>query len=233
VSRIADRFGRAAGTYDRATPVQQQIAARLAKRVLEAGPPAAARVAEFGCGTGHLGRALAPSLQPALWIATDIAPRMAAKAGGLAAAMDASRPALKPGFDLVCSSLTLQWIGDGEGAVAKWRGLVAPGGLLAVATLTAGTFAEWRQAVGHEAGPAFPAEDEARGWFSPSARIERFTLAEHHPSALHFLRAAKAAGIDAGGGRALPAGTMRRAMRALEAAGGSISYRVLIAVEPV
>ena len=37
----------------------------------------------------------------------------------------------------------------------------------------------------------------------------------------------------AGGGRALPAGTMRRAMRALEAAGGSISYRVLIAVEPV
>jgi SAM-dependent methyltransferase len=240
MSRIADRFGRAASTYESATPIQRQVAGRLADLVLASGVASGARVAEFGCGTGYLGRALTPPLQPSLWVATDLAPAMAAAARAstpLVAVMDAARPALEPGFDLVCSSLTLQWLTDPAAAVAAWRGLVRPGGRLAVATLIKGSFAEWREAVG-EAGatsarPAFPSFEEARTWFGPDAAIETVTLRERQPSALAFLRALRAAGTDAADSGALDAGIMRRAMAAFEAQGCAVTYRVLLAVEVV
>jgi malonyl-CoA O-methyltransferase len=238
MSRVADRFGRAASTYESATAIQRQVAARLAEAVLASKPPAGARVAEFGCGTGYLARALEPHLQPGLWVATDIAPAMAAAARRstpLAAVMDAARPALGPGFDVVCSSLTLQWLADPAAALAAWRALVRPGGLLAVATLIDGSFAEWRSALAGAgaapAGPVFPSLEQARAWFR--ADVETFTLTERHPSALAFLRALDAAGADAAESSALDAGAMRRAMRALEARGCDTTYEVLVAVERV
>jgi malonyl-CoA O-methyltransferase len=240
MSRIADRFGRAAATYESATPVQREVAVRLAGRILASGLPPGARVAELGCGTGYLAQALAPELEPCLWVATDIAPAMvaAARAGSpLAAVMDAARPALLPGFDLVCSSLTLQWLAEPAKAVRAWRGLVRPGGRLAVATMVEGSFAEWRQALveagARSAGPAFPTVDEVRDWFGPDAAVEAVTLSERHESALAFLRALRAAGADAAGTGALKAGTMRKAMSAFEARGAAVTYRVLLAVEQV
>ncbi|MGZ5947910.1 MAG: methyltransferase domain-containing protein [Caulobacteraceae bacterium] len=240
MSRIADRFGRAAATYETATPVQHEAARRLAELVLASGLAPKARVAEFGCGTGYLARALAPKIAPSLWIATDLAPAMAAAARAstpLVAVMDAARPALTSGFDLVCSSLTLQWLANPVAAVAAWRTLVRPGGRLAVATLLDGSFAEWRAAVaeagGAAAGPAFPELEEARAWFGPQAAIETLDLGERHDSALAFLRDLRAAGADAGDDGVLKAGIMRRAMAAFEARGGVVAYRVLLAVETV
>jgi malonyl-CoA O-methyltransferase len=240
MSRIADRFGRAAATYESATPIQRQVAGRLAELILASGLAPQARVAEFGCGTGYLARALEPGLQSGLWIATDLAPAMAAAARAatpLVAVMDAARPALAPGFDLVCSSLTLQWLADPAAALSAWRGLVRPGGRLAVATLVDGSFEEWRAALTEagaaSAGPVFPAFEEARAWFAPDAAVETVSLAERHPGALHFLRALRAAGADADAADAgaLKAGVMRRAMAAFEAHGGAATYRVLLAVE--
>ncbi len=240
MSRIADRFGRAASTYESATPVQRQAAGRLAELILTSGVAPGARVAEFGCGTGYLARALTAALQPNLWIATDLAPAMAAAARAsapLVAVMDAARPALRPGFDLVCSSLALQWLADPAAAVAAWRGLVRPGGRLAVATLVDGSFAEWRGAIAEagatSAGPVFPPFVEARAWFSPEAAVETLALSERHPSALAFLRALRASGTDAADSGALKAGIMRRAMAAFEERGGAVTYRLLLAVEPV
>lgn len=240
MSRVADRIGRSAATYDGATPIQRQVAARLAERILASSPPTGVRVAEFGCGTGYLARALAPRLQPSLWVATDIAPAMVAAARAvtpLGAVMDAARPALAPGFDLVCSSLTLQWIADPAAALAAWRAVAQPGGRLAVATLVDGAFREWRAALAEagaaSAGPIFPPRQAARAWFGPDAAVETLSLTERHPGALAFLRALAASGTDAAEGPALTGGTMRRAMRAFEAAGSAISYEVLIAVETV
>jgi malonyl-CoA O-methyltransferase len=240
MSRVADRFGRAAQTYESATPIQRQAAALLAERVMASGPPSSARVAEFGCGTGYLAQALAPRLSPALWVATDIAPAMALAARTrtpLVAVMDAARPALTPGFDLICSSLTLQWLADPEAALARWRALVSPGGLLAVATLLDGSFAPWRGALAEvgapDIEPAFPSLDQARAWFGPKASVSTVALIDRHSSALNFLRAARAAGIDLGPGRALHAGTMRRAMAAFEARGCAATYEIMLAVERV
>jgi malonyl-CoA O-methyltransferase len=238
MSRIADRFGRAAATYDTSTPIQRQVAAALAQRVVALDLPPGARVAEFGAGTGYLAKALWPRLEPSLWIATDLAPAMAAASaralppGGLAAVMDAARPALAPGFDLVCSSLTLQWVEDPAAAIRAWRGL---GGALAVATLVEGSFAEWRGALARagaaEPEPRFPPEDAARAWFGRDADIEVLTLTDRHAGGVDFARAARRAGIDAGAARSLNAGVMRRALRAFEAGGASVTYRVLLATE--
>ena len=238
MSRIADRFGRAAATYETATPIQRQVAQRLADLILASSPPAGARVAEFGCGTGYLARALTPGLQPSLWVASDIAPAMAAAARAatpLVAVMDAARPALKPGFDLVCSSLTLQWMADAPATLAAWRALVRPGGRLAVATLISGSFAEWRGALAQAGAapiaPGFPSLEEARAWFGRDAAALTLTLTERHPSALAFLRSLRASGTDAADTPALQGGTMRRAMRAFEAGGGDVTYEVLVVVE--
>jgi malonyl-CoA O-methyltransferase len=238
MSRVADRFGRAAATYESATPIQHEVAGRLTGLILAFGATQGARVAEFGCGTGYLARALSPELRPSLWVATDLAPAMAVAARAstpLVAVMDAARPALKPGFDLVCSSLTLQWLADPAATVAAWRGLVRPGGRLAVATLLDGSFAEWRGALSDAGaaspGPAFPSLEEARAWFGADAAIQAVTLSERHPSALAFLRALRASGTDAADSGALGAGIMRRAMAAFEARGGAVAYRVLLAVE--
>jgi malonyl-CoA O-methyltransferase len=240
MSRIADRFGRAASTYESATPIQHEVASLLAERILASGLEPGAGVAEFGCGTGYLARALTPTLQPSLWVATDLAPAMAAAARAstpLVAVMDAARPALKPGFDLVCSSLTLQWLAEPAAVVTAWRGLVRSGGRLAVATLIDGSFSEWRAALAEAgaqaAGPAFPALEEARAWFGPDAGVEILTFSERHPSALAFLRGLRAAGTDAADSGALKAGIMRQAMAAFEAQGCVVTYRVLLAVESV
>ena len=223
-----------------ATPIQREVARRLAERILASDPSPGARVAEFGCGTGYLAQALAPRLQPSLWIATDLAPAMVAAARAttpLVAVMDAARPALKPGLDLVCSSLTLQWLNDPRAAVGAWRRLVAPGGRLALSTLIEGSFAEWRSALAQAGaapgGPRFPTLDEARAWFGPQACVETLELSERHPSALDFLRALKASGADAAEGRALTASVLRRAMAAFEAHGRLTTYRVLLVVEQV
>jgi malonyl-CoA O-methyltransferase len=240
VSRVSDRFDAAAATYAAATPIQRQVVAALAERIAASGLTRGARVAEFGCGVGYLPQALWPRLAPGLWIATDLAPAMAIAtaralpAGGLTAVMDAARPALAPGFDLVCSSLTLQWLDDPVGAVAAWRALVKPGGRLAVATLTDGSFRQWRAALA-QAGvadprPAFPTLQALRGWFQ-DARIETVTLTDRHATALAFARAAKASGIDAGFGRPLDAGAMRKALRAFEAGGAAVTYEVALIVE--
>ncbi len=240
MNRIAQRFDRAAAAYASATAIQRQAAAALADRVASEGL-IAPRVAEFGCGTGYLSGALWPRLKPSLWVATDLAPAMARATArslppqGLTAVMDAAQPALAPGFELVCSSLTLQWLDDPAAVLAGWRALVRPGGRLAVATLAGGSFTEWRAALAavgvRDPRPHFPTLEALRGWFGPTASIDTLTLTERHADGLAFARSAKAAGIDAGFGRPLDAGSMRRALRLFEAGGAVTTYQVALVVE--
>ena len=244
-SRIARRFGAAAGHYDAASPLQREAAQRLAQRVLALPLPPQPRVLEIGCGTGHLTRQLLPALG-GTWIVSDIALAMTAECRrwlGPAAhylVMDGERPALAAGgFDLILASLATQWFLDLPAALAALAPLLASGGHLAMATLGAGTFAEWRSA--HEtagvkaATPVYPDASALRRAFPAGLAVEvkEENFVEPLDDPLEFLRGLRRIGADtpAPGARPLTAGRLRQVLRAFAAAGhAGISYHLLYAM---
>lgn len=242
-ARIAARFDAAAERYDAHSPLQREAAARLARRVLALDLPPDCRVLEVGCGTGHLTRELRGRVG-GQWTVSDIAPAMVAAClrgnpGVAGLVMDAEQPSLDGPFDLVVSSLTAQWFGDLPGALAKLCGLLAPGGHLALATLGAGSFAEWRAAhaaLGLQAAtPAYPTAVELAQAFpnSAPAAIAEETLAVPLAEPLDFVRGLRAIGADtpAAGAAPLGAGQMRKVLKRLAAdAPDGVGYHLLYAV---
>lgn len=226
--------------YDRAAAIQAQVAEGLARRI--AGEPLAGapRILEIGCGTGLLTAALCRRLAPRHLVASDLAPAMArrcaARLGGrvLPLVMDGERPALAPGFDLIASSLAAQWFEDLEGTLARLAALLAPGGLLAVATLASGTFAEWREAhvaLGLTAAtPAYPTLAALGSLAVPgcAVRVTAEPLVEPHEDGRAFLAALRAIGAGTPGEAApLSPGALRRVLRAFEAGGAAVTYEVV------
>ncbi|WP_267434881.1 methyltransferase [Sphingomonas sp. GM_Shp_1] len=233
VLRIARAFD-AAAAYDAHAVVQRQVADWLAERVIAVAPPVP-RVLEIGCGTGFLTGATLPYLIEPDWLMTDIAPAMLAR--GLAAnpgvrgrVMDGEHPDL-PGeapFDLIVSSLAVQWFADLSGGLRRLAGLLAPGGRMLVTTLVEGTFAAWHdahRAEGYVAGsPVYPSV-ETLGW-----PVETRAFVQRHDSAAEFMRALRAigAGTPREGHRPIPPGAMRRIAKRFEAAGAVANYEVAL-----
>ena len=77
---IIKAFGTAATRYDGAAGLQRQVAQDLANRIAALPLASNPKILEIGCGTGFLGRALAPLLGEAQWVCTDIAAAMVAQA---------------------------------------------------------------------------------------------------------------------------------------------------------
>jgi SAM-dependent methyltransferase len=123
-ARIAQAFD-AAAAYDAYAVVQRQVAAWLAERIVAVAPPRP-RVLEVGCGTGFLTQAAWPRLDRPEWLMTDIAPEMLARGRAqmpdlCARVMDGERPDLagEAPFDLIVSSLAVQWFSDLEGGLPR------------------------------------------------------------------------------------------------------------------
>ncbi|ASC66758.1 dethiobiotin synthase [Achromobacter denitrificans] len=241
-TRVGARFGAAAPRYDEHAPVQRITAERLASDIALLPLPRRPRILEIGCGTGMLTRALARRLGPADWTVTDISPGM----------LDASRrhpplpgtaryqlldgeypEGLPGGYDLICSSLAVQWFSDLNAGLGRLAGLLAPGGCLAVATLAADTFGEWRAA--HRAAgldpatPAYPPPAAIRpdmGNLAGGVRAER--LIHNHPDGLHFLKGLKGIGATtpAPGSKPLSAAALRRVLAAFDEQGATVTYHL-------
>lgn len=228
--------------YDRAAAIQAQVAEGLARRIAEEPLARAPRILEIGCGTGLLTAALCRRLDPGHLVASDIAPAMARRCAERlgdrvsALVMDGERPALcpVPGFDLIASSLAAQWFEDLEGTLARLAALLAPGGLLAVASLAAGTFREWRDAhaaLGLAAAtPAYPTFAAFQALSVPgcAVRVTVEPLVEAHEDGRAFLTALRAIGAGTPGDAApLSPGALRRVLRIFEAGGAAVTYEVV------
>lgn len=178
------RFDMVASEWDE-SPRRRALAAAVAMAIESAVPLRADwQAMEYGCGTGLVGATLAPKLGRLL--ACDLSPGMLAvleakaRAAGLgnlqARVLDLTHesPPEQP-FDLIFSSMTLHHIHDVLALLHTFRGMLKPGGWLALADLDAedGTF--------HEAGvpgvmhqgfdrDALQAELGAMGFIETNAR---------------------------------------------------------------
>lgn len=106
--------------------------------LLEHLPPAPARIADLGCGTGSLSVLLAEEGYDVRGV--DLAPEMVSRARAKAAAAgvpasfavgDAAAPDLPPGgFDVVLSRHVLWALPDPDAGLARWLDLLTPQGRL-------------------------------------------------------------------------------------------------------
>lgn len=230
--QVANAFHRARN-YDRHAIVQRNVAQDLAERILALDLQEPIQVLEIGCGTGFLGANLIDRLPYDHYCMTDIAPGMLDRARqhfGMAervsfVEMDGARPNVAGPFQLICSSLAMQWLPDLGAAVDRLRQLLAPEGWLAFTTLAAGSFAQWRAAYGEvlSGTPDYPTVDALHAL---GLEVTIDTIDHSYGSARDFLTALKAigAGTPRAGYRPLSLPLFRRVMKRFEREGAQARY---------
>ena len=232
--RVSRAFA-AAPDYEGHARIQRDVARALAVRIAALDLPENPRVLEIGCGTGFLTEALAEL--GGEWLVTDLSPemlercrsRLGDRAGRRFAALDGEygRPEDGP-FDLICSSLAVQWFDDAPAALSRMADWLAPGGHLMVTTLGPGSFIEWRAA--HEAEGLVPGTPRFASVAAFGDRVHTVEhLAEHHADPLAFLRALKAIGAQTAesGHRPLSPPQLRRVMARFARSGCNVTYEVV------
>jgi len=187
--RLAAAFDRAAPGYDAIADFQRVVAERLLER-LEYMRLAPSAVLDLGAGTGRSARELGARYADAAIVEIDLAFGMlrVERRSRRAVCADAERlPFADRSFDLVFSSLMLQWCNDPAAVFAELRRALRPGGLLIFSTLGPDTLSELRESWAtadedvhvnafidmHDLGDALV----RAGMGEPVMETERFTLA--------------------------------------------------------
>ncbi|MBE7729139.1 dethiobiotin synthase [Komagataeibacter sp. FXV3] len=241
--RIAARFDAAQG-YEQAARVQRIAARELAHRIAAHHAPGGtpARILEIGCGTGFLTRELRRLFPAAHITATDIAPTMLDRTGRQMAdddrlslhRMDAEAPDVEGPFDLICSSMAMQWFPHRPRTLRMLGNLLAPGGQMALSTLCVGSFRQWRDAYA-QAGvvcpvPDYPAIEQLQAeWPAGGAGMWHDTEVVDTPATpLAFVRELRAIGATHTDHAPATGGQLRRVMTAAAGTDGpfTVSYQV-------
>jgi malonyl-CoA O-methyltransferase len=221
-------FSAAAKSYDQAAEAQARAADLLVDSVRGLALPPAPSVLEIGCGTGLLTRRLLP-LIGGDWQITDLSAAMVAEAKTVIGenaqfrVMDGEHPDPAAGpVDLVVSNLAAQWFADLPAAIGRLSACLKPGGALALTTLGAGSFAEWKQAhrrLGLACGiPPYPTAGDLAAQL-PGARVTSQPIVIHYADGRDFLAALKRIGAatPAEGHQPLSPGALRRVLKAMGA----------------
>ena len=227
---IAQSFGARASSYEENADLQRTVAKRLARLL----PPLSApRVLELGCGTGLFSRHLLAGYPNGALLLTDLAPSMVEQCRlNLAGPgkrvsfdiMDAALPTADGPFDLIAMSMTLHWLADPAAALALLQKRLAPNGVLVFATIGGESFPEWRDALVAQGLPIGLLDIPDL----PGIVDEQRLVVD--ADTLGFLRRMKAIGslTPREGYAPLPAGALRRAVRAAdETHGGRVTWHIV------
>ena len=233
--RIRRAFSAASRSYEQSAVLQREVSARLLERLTEIGKPAR-RVLDIGAGTGTSIRNLQQHYPEAECVALDSALSMLLEsgqrnttAGTSAVCGDASTlPFADSIFDLVFSSLTMQWCSDLEVVFGEVRRVLAAKGLFLFTTLGPDTLYElrdsWAQVDSlvhvnrfsdmHDVGDALL----RAGFADPVVDMERIVLTQPDvQTLLHDLKALGANTLFTGYRRGLTGrGMMQRMIKAYE-----------------
>lgn len=147
---VAESFSKAAGSYDAAAALQRSVGSALLAR-LDSVHATVESVLDLGCGTGYFSAALHERYPDAVHVGLDLAPGMVAYARSQSAVQqhwavgDAeSLPFASHSFDVIYSSLALQWCGRLDLLFAELERVLKPGGRCVFATLGPDTLKELR-----------------------------------------------------------------------------------------
>ena len=168
-ARVQQSFRRGLESYHAGASVQARIAGHLGAMLAENAGRSFGRVFEFGCGTGHLTRALTenhdikelclndlvPDCSDAALAAVCGAPRVRFQAG------DVQTVELPDALNLIASASTVQWIEDQPRLLSRLSGQLADGGWLALSGFGSSQFHELA-ALGSTAGA--PGYRDAEEW---------------------------------------------------------------------
>jgi malonyl-CoA O-methyltransferase len=214
--QVRRAFGRAASDYAAIAVLQREVESRLLEQLVYAKAPPT-RILDLGCGPGRASAELRLRFPKAELVALDLALPMLRECGRSwrwytpkskrfhrVCADARALPFAEQRFDLVFSSLCLQWIEDLPGLLDGLRGLLRPSGLLLFSSFGPDTLFELRE--------SFAAADSAphissfapmaavgdalmgAGFRDPVLDTDRFTLT--YPDAWSLMRELR--GIGAG-----------------------------------
>jgi malonyl-CoA O-methyltransferase len=208
---VATAFDRASAHYDAAAVLQERVRNELLARLDELNVAPLA-ILDLGAGTGHSARALKRAFPKSLTVAVDIASGMLEQARLQSRWLrrfervraDAyTLPFRDASFDLVFSSLMLQWCDDLDAVFGELARVLKPGGLLLFSTFGPGTLAELRDAWAASDGapnhvnhffdpPALGSALMRAGLDEPVLDVDRIVL--KYPDATALMRELKAIG---------------------------------------
>jgi malonyl-CoA O-methyltransferase len=224
--RVRAHFGRHAADYDGEAHLQQAVAWRLAG-LCQALPLPPGPCADLGAGSGLLSRALlakCPPLAARSPLQLDLCPELLERnplPRQLRWDLNNGLPTELRGSALLASSFALQWLEQPSQALRQWCRQLGPGGWLALALPTAGSFPQWHRAAQSAAVPctALPlprAGDlltavRAEGLVLHRATLRCFSRPARGP--LASLRALRRLGAGASRSRPLSPGELRRLVR--------------------
>ncbi len=233
-SQVKRAFSGATNSYDEHAVLQREVADRLLQHI-EFTKISPRRILDIGCGTGYFTRLISQRFKKAQVTALDLSENMVRSTrqghrqrmpwhgkrhhvvsdGCLLPFSDGS-------FDLVCSSLAMQWTNDPQSMMREMRRVLAPGGLILFSTFGRRTLSELRQSLAEisndRAGLVLPFPDVTSLGDSlmelavslPVTDADLFTLT--YPNTMALVKELKHIGASSAAIRNRPSGLYGRAL---------------------